>query len=53
MSAYEYQIVIDGVSVRTGTINAYNHQSAAKKVREKITIMIKDKDSYITKHKVK
>ena len=53
MSAYEYRIVIGGSSVRTGNINAYNHQSAAKKVREKITIVIKDKDNYITKHKVK
>lgn len=53
MSAYEYRIVIGGSLVRTGNINAYNHQSAAKKVREKITIVIKDKDNYITRHKVK
>ena len=53
MSVYEYRIVIGGSSVRTGNITACNHQSASKKVREKITIVIKDKDNYISRHKVK
>jgi len=53
MSTYEYKIVMGKSSARTGNINAYNHQSAAKKLKEKITILVKDKDNYITKHKVK
>ena len=52
MPQYKYQIVIGGRVVSTGYVNGAHHASAAKAARKKIKVIIKDKDEYVSSHKL-